>query len=118
MTAFPASLIPLNLPTGGTPATSGEDWADDLAIDRAPGGGCMVRAFYSVKKRTLSLAFVLDASGRTSLETFYDANRVGPAFTIRSPFDGSVRTVLFAAAPLIDWLSPTLSRAHVLLVEA
>lgn len=117
MAAFPTTITPLQLPAGTTAASSSETWLDDLEVDRAVGGGARVRAFYPTKKRVLSLHFVLDATGRTTLESFYDANRLGPAFTITSPFDGVVRTVLFGAAPILDRVSPALARAQVVLVE-
>jgi hypothetical protein len=95
---------------------SKDEWTDDIVLDRAVSGGVKARAFFTAKKRRFTLKHRLTAADRTTLETFYNANRL-LAVTLTWAGDGNNYTCLFEQPPRFEYIGSGLSDAEVSLAE-
>lgn len=95
---------------------SGEEWIDDINADRSVSGGVKVRSFFTAKKRRFTLSHLLNASDRSTLQSFYDTNRILLVTLTWTP-DGQTYDVLFDGPPKFDYLTPTLARVTVKLLQ-
>ena len=95
---------------------SGEQWLDDVSIDRSVSGAAKARAFYTVRKRRFTLKHKLAASDLTDLKTFYDANRT-LAVSFAWPKDAATYSCYFESPPQVEYLGGALAEVVVRLVE-
>lgn len=65
---------------------------------RATNGALRVRVMYPADKRAFEVRHLLTSAERTTLETFYQAERLNDV-TYTWPADGAAYTVRFVAAP-------------------
>lgn len=76
--------------------SSDEQTLDDIEIDRAVNGTPKLRAYYTARKKIFKIRHnYLLASEKTTLDSFYEANRL-ITFTFTWNADGVVYTCLFA----------------------
>lgn len=69
---------------------------------RATNGALKVRRLYSTEKQSFQIANWLTDAQKTTLESFYTANRLAHV-TLTTPWDGASYTACFVAAPVYEW---------------
>lgn len=80
-----------------------EDWIDPVIVSRSMAGDVRGRRLQSGKKRVFTIQHdVMNASDRSTLQTFYDNNRA-LSFTFVWNGDGQTYTVIFADEKGIQW---------------
>lgn len=90
--------MPNTYPTLDTDYGSDPDNATQLSIDRAEDGTARARSYGGDKVRFKLVHGGMDATDKSTLDTFYSTNRLLP-ITYVSPADGVSRTCIFAARP-------------------
>lgn len=107
---------PATYPTWPQLVGSTEEWVDGVVLDRAVAGGVKARSFFTAKKRKFTLKHLLNATDRSTLQTLYNTNRV-----LRVTFiwggDKQSYTCFFDGPPKYDYVTPTLAKVEVRLVE-
>lgn len=76
--------------------------ATKLLIDRAEDGTARVRSYANDKASFKIQHPYLDATSKSTLDTFYTTNRL-LTFSYTSPADGATRTCVFAAKPVYKY---------------